>query len=214
MTTKISESNRLPELATQIHTTYTNALAAIEKGITEAMACGDALTEAKALVPHGQWTTWLKENTQLSERSAQRYMQLSRERPTLEAKTATVADLTIRGACELVASLGKNPESWRPMPDDGFALLGTEKMIGGQMLVAITESTYAGFFHFTAIWLGRDDTDCTLIGFHRPVAWDFLPLAAKTAAGVDLESIEFERGNHTGPVERCPLASGYGMPAS
>jgi Protein of unknown function (DUF3102) len=99
----IARSNRLPELAARIDEEHRAAAGAIKRGLAHAINAGELLRDAKASVPHGQWADWLKGNTALSERTAQRYMQLAKKRAELESKSATVADLTIRGACELIA---------------------------------------------------------------------------------------------------------------
>lgn len=48
------------------------------EGLRRAISCGEMLADIKALLPHGQWKRWLRENfeanTGLSERTAQRYI--------------------------------------------------------------------------------------------------------------------------------------------
>ena len=46
--------------------------------IAAAIRCGDALNEAKELVEHGEWETFLKKNFDGSLRTAQRYMRVAR----------------------------------------------------------------------------------------------------------------------------------------
>jgi hypothetical protein len=97
--------------------TEVNAIIDAERSIIETqkkigvhyMRVGEALNEAKSVVKHGEWASWLKDNfATISERSAQRYMELATGRPTIEqklkeksaemkaaAKSATVADLTV-----------------------------------------------------------------------------------------------------------------------
>ena len=70
------------------------------------MMCGDLLIEAKAKLAHGTWRPWLKEHCpSLSERTAQVYVSLAKNRAAIEAKSADAADLTmtIRDALELIA---------------------------------------------------------------------------------------------------------------
>ena len=66
--------NRLPVLATEINAEHEAALSAISRGMAHALKAGDLLLEAKVAVRHGQWAAWLAKSTNLSERTAQRYM--------------------------------------------------------------------------------------------------------------------------------------------
>lgn len=61
---------------------------------------GQLLIEAKAMLPHGQWGSWLKEKVEFSERSAQNFMRVARE---YAANPQLVADLgSIRKAVALL----------------------------------------------------------------------------------------------------------------
>ena len=68
------------------------------------MAAGDALIEAKAKMPHGGWLPWLAEHCKLSERSAQLYMQIARNREAVEARLADSGgdDLSLNEAAGLL----------------------------------------------------------------------------------------------------------------
>ncbi|MGD9609281.1 MAG: DUF3102 domain-containing protein [Desulfovibrionaceae bacterium] len=66
----------------------------IEAGKTvlmKAIRVGEILTEAKASLPHGQFTPWLK-NLPFTDRTARNYMRLYQNRDQL--KTETVSGLT------------------------------------------------------------------------------------------------------------------------
>lgn len=69
-------SNRLPILAADIRSAHSEALAAANTAAERAIAAGNMLVEAKALVKHGQWLPFLKE-AGIPERTAQRYMTLA-----------------------------------------------------------------------------------------------------------------------------------------
>ena len=43
------------------------------------LTIGRGLTEAKALLSHGEWLPWLEERVEFSEKAAQRFMKLARE---------------------------------------------------------------------------------------------------------------------------------------
>jgi hypothetical protein len=89
----------------------------MKRGLTHAIAAGQLLIEAKAQLKHGQWLPWLAEHcpASLPERTASFYMRLARHAPELEAKSATVADLTIRGAIQLLAPPAA-PKASEPKP--------------------------------------------------------------------------------------------------
>ena len=78
--------------------------------LSHAMAAGDALAAAKAKVRHGEWARWLRRETDLTERTAQRYLQLAAARAQLEANPSRTTGSSIAGALRL---LGNTP---RPRP--------------------------------------------------------------------------------------------------
>lgn len=66
---------------------------------------GKLLNEAKQIVMHGDWQSWLKENFYHSERTAEIYMRLARE----FSNPKSISDLTIAKA---VALLDIPPDKW------------------------------------------------------------------------------------------------------
>lgn len=92
----------LADLAARIRMEHEAAAASRRQGIGHALTAGELLLEAKAKVHHGEWLPWLRHYCGVSERSARRYMQLASHRAEIEAKTATVADLTINWALEVL----------------------------------------------------------------------------------------------------------------
>ena len=89
-------SNRLPVLAAKINAAHAAVCRHIKATISEMMAAGDDLREAKKLAGHGKWLSWLKTNCpDISERIAHLYMQLAKWRSVVEdamAKSAIIAD--------------------------------------------------------------------------------------------------------------------------
>jgi phage/plasmid-associated DNA primase len=75
--------------------------------LRQALHLGDLLLQAKAKVGHGRFKSWIENNCDLSERSAQRYMALKEQWPKIEAwlkdNSATVADLSLRKAEQIIA---------------------------------------------------------------------------------------------------------------
>lgn len=93
LTTTETKYGRLVKLARDINQSAEDAektAATARKwcsaAVTEAIVCGAYLCQAKEIVGHGNWLTWLAEHCKgLTERTAQRYM--------AEAKTTNVSDL-------------------------------------------------------------------------------------------------------------------------
>ncbi len=96
----------LDALAARINAGHRVYLATARKALDHALAAGASLQEAKDGLPHGEWLLWLQSNCPgISERSAQRYMRLEKNRDRLREKSATVADLTVRVADEFLAGV-------------------------------------------------------------------------------------------------------------
>jgi Protein of unknown function (DUF3102) len=100
----LSQSEALADLAERIRAEDRGARNAFVRGVDHAMAAGDLLIEAKKQLVHGQWGPWLEANCAMSARTARRYMSFANNRDVIEAKLATGADLTIRGADNLLAA--------------------------------------------------------------------------------------------------------------
>jgi hypothetical protein len=95
-------SNSLADLAARIRQEHAATAEALQRGVEHAMAAGDLLLEAKAQLKHGLWLPWLAEHCQMSERTAQLYMRVAKNRATIEAKAQRVADLTLNQAAALL----------------------------------------------------------------------------------------------------------------
>ncbi|MCF6100352.1 DUF3102 domain-containing protein [Mesorhizobium muleiense] len=72
------ESNRLPVLAAEIRRAHADVQEAAKTAAQCAIDAGHALIEAKALVKHGEWLPWLREQCALAERTAQLYMKIAK----------------------------------------------------------------------------------------------------------------------------------------
>jgi hypothetical protein len=92
-------SNRLAVLAAEITDADGRCRSSAAETAAAALEAGRALNEAKALVKHGQWASWLQGHCQMSDRTARRYMQLARAGLDI----GHVADLGIRAAAEAIA---------------------------------------------------------------------------------------------------------------
>src|SRR5262249_3847317 len=86
------------------------AESSLRAAVQHAVRAGELLLEAKRIHgQHGQWTSWLQENIDFSDRLAQAYMRLARL--PLEKRNA-VADLPVRKALSAIRSRE------RPIADD------------------------------------------------------------------------------------------------
>jgi hypothetical protein len=103
----------LAETVRRHHLQVVNAAASI---LDNAMAAGDALIaiEDSHKVRHGEWTSWIGRNCELSPRTARVYVQLARHRSELGANRQRAADLSLRGALRLIAhkkdGVGESPK--------------------------------------------------------------------------------------------------------
>ena len=107
-------SNSLADLGARIRAEHEATAAALQRGVMHAMSAGDLLIEAKAQLKaqlgHGKWLPWLAKNCVISERTAQLYIKLAKNRATIEKEMAnprSVADLTLNEAAALCVLAGR-----------------------------------------------------------------------------------------------------------
>lgn len=73
--------------------------------VDAALCAGRLLAEAKALVPHGEWESWLGQNCAVALRTAQAYMRLHKRVASLPMPEAQrVADLPLREAIAAIST--------------------------------------------------------------------------------------------------------------
>jgi hypothetical protein len=94
---------------------------------------------------HGNWLPWLAEHCpNISERHAQNFMAMARNRAEIEAKSATVADLTIREAlalakpevedeCEVKSAIVADLTEVEDEPEPRPAVTTTESQIAARL---------------------------------------------------------------------------------
>lgn len=81
---------------------------AARSAVGHAIRCGEMLAEAKSRTAHGQWGSWLRQNFAGSERTAQTYMRVARNREKLNPQRA--ADLSLRSALRELEPPGEEGE--------------------------------------------------------------------------------------------------------
>ena len=93
-----------PELAARIRAEHAAVADALKDSLRHAITAGELLIVAKAQVPHGQWLSWLREHCAISERTAQLYMRVAKNRAEIEANISEgAADLTLSEAAAMLA---------------------------------------------------------------------------------------------------------------
>jgi Protein of unknown function (DUF3102) len=129
---RTSPEPSLPDLASRIRLGHTAVIEAKKNIVRKAIEVGGWLKQAKDSpeMKHGQWLPWLKANCpDISERTAQRYMELADNKEQLEealkVKSAAMADLTLAGAIELLKPPPPEAEK-ETEPDDQDAEEETE----------------------------------------------------------------------------------------
>jgi hypothetical protein len=104
--TKVTPAE-LASIASRIKAEHAAVAEATFNVVQKARAVGISLNSAKEKVEHGTWTPWLNDNCGLSERTAQRYMQIASGWSKLEAKLTNeirhgMADLSLNKAVDLI----------------------------------------------------------------------------------------------------------------
>lgn len=100
----------------------------VEAGRRITLLCGieigRRLVEAKDMLSHGEWLPWLERETQISDRSAARYMQIFREYGAAQqslfgpvANSPTLSNLSISNALRLLALPEEERESFAETND-------------------------------------------------------------------------------------------------
>jgi len=108
---KLSERDggRLAELAANIRASESQNQQLAQLMLSNAVDIGRWLTEAKAMVPHGEWGKWLKEKVDYSQSKAQNLMRLYQEYGTGQGslfrspKSQALGNLNVTKALQLLA---------------------------------------------------------------------------------------------------------------
>jgi len=93
---------RAPTLVHRIESAHRATVGAARTAIEHAIECGRLLAEAKALMRHGEWLSWVRGNLTFGVRQAQKYMRLA-ERADALPNANSGAHLSINDALAVVA---------------------------------------------------------------------------------------------------------------
>ncbi len=99
------------DLVIRINAAHREAFGNAKKAMECAAECGRLLIEAKELVPHGEWGSWIDANTEVGWRQSQKYMRLAKNWEAIEAKSKSNSHLNIEAALKL---LREPPEEIEP----------------------------------------------------------------------------------------------------
>src|SRR5215203_6151081 len=98
------KDRQLETLAEEINSEHRAFIGSLSKTAEHGIRAGELLAEAKGKCAHGEWLPWLRHNFEGSERTAQVYMQMYRNRDEIRAKTQGSADLSIAGALKEISA--------------------------------------------------------------------------------------------------------------
>lgn len=173
--------NRLPILAAEIKCAHAAARQHAGQALAHAIKAGEHLLEAKQYLKHGEWLPWLRDHTDIPERTAQLYMCLAKHKEVINTKSATVADLSIRGAVAEITKpkwpekISERVEAVRFLPLHGHIRIGVREDAAGWDEVWVAPSyQHDAFFYVSHLWTARAGTGSSLVGMRRPCRADFV----------------------------------------
>jgi hypothetical protein len=105
----------LEALARAIVDAHEDCLRHSSLALQHAMVAGHLLQQAKAQVAHGHWLDWIAEHCGISARTAQTYMRVAREYPSLSLDDAQrAAHLSLRQAVAALSAPSRTVDEWEP----------------------------------------------------------------------------------------------------
>jgi hypothetical protein len=203
------QEHALADLAARIRSAHEAARLSARQTIQHALAAGELLLEAKALVGHGLWGDWLHQHCDVSERTAQAYMRLSRNRLAVESNPQPAADLTIKAALEGLAKPRPSVEIETDpavtdyyLPDQGKARIGTVEDGKTLEIFGVIESVnHPGYFFVAHVEIIEADDYGVAALTRRPVRADAIgPVLRMMTRHPDwLDGVEWD--------DDCPASS-------
>lgn len=74
---KMTVVGDLAHLRERINKEYAEVIGGVRVALDHAILCGEALIQARALVPEGEWMAWANDNLEMTYRTANTYMRLA-----------------------------------------------------------------------------------------------------------------------------------------
>ena len=102
----IIPDKELAALAVRIKCEHEEVRKGLMSSVIHAIKAGEALSKAKEKVKHGEWSRWIHNNCELSERTAQLYMRMAAKRTAIEEgqNRNGVAEMSLRGAIAVMTN--------------------------------------------------------------------------------------------------------------
>jgi len=97
-------------LWTRINMKYREVESSARSTVQSAVELGGMLLEKKSDLPHGDWLPWVRAHFEGSERQAQRFIQLYRERDKLPQNPTRVSDMGFREALRAISAPPKGDQ--------------------------------------------------------------------------------------------------------
>jgi hypothetical protein len=117
--TTSAQAATLPDLAHRANQEHAACEKAIQSALEHAKLCGDALLQAKELVGHGLFATWIANNCKFGDRQARRYMTIANGWEAIldlskrtRASDLPLDSLSVREALRMLSAGG--PEDMQP----------------------------------------------------------------------------------------------------
>ena len=147
------------------------AIRKADAAVHHAREAGRLLLDVKAVLPHGQFIAWCRENLKVSARQAQRYMAASQGKPpplkTLASKSDTMSHLSAPTPADPPEHLaGEFKPDWQPTAGHWhFAVTDSHGVVW-----VVPDANDAGFFHVSRLY--EEGGESLYDGTPRPIeAW-------------------------------------------
>ncbi len=208
-TASSSDALSLSGLADRANEAHRACLMTAGKTLEHARVAGEALAAAKTKVPHGEFTTWLKESFGGSARTAQTYMRIFRRWPEIASKAQATALLTIEAAANLISEprptrIPRTIDDPRPgpLPGPGKMLVGTLDGATG-VVVCIHCHVDPAYVYLTIFGPENEDGSGLVSYTHRAMQRDLAYLNLELLdPNIDYDAIEWREGD-------CEPLEGY-----
>ena len=156
-------------LAKDIRAGHRAAVESARMAIEHAQRTGDLLIEAKELVPHGQWGEWLRRETGISHRTAQRYVQIARNAPPVAGLgIKAMADALALTRYKAVATATDLGSRWCRVTGDRVAPTGEQLSVPVELLRPNPHWPFGPDVDSAAVYFWEECARAHLIGDMEP----------------------------------------------
>lgn len=195
---------RLRELITRIRGEHDGTTAALASALDHAVRCGEALIEAKTLVPPGGWGDWLDSNVPVSRQIASGYMRLAAFKDSLDQSLTITSNLQLlRGMPPMRRGTPRLPEGTREealrMHDAGGSISEIARALG------ITKDTVRG-------WVRPDWRDRRREELNADARTRRATAALERRAAADEQTQDAPAAHETPEARTVRLGTSFGEP--